>query len=85
MDLSKAKVLFSLLLLLFIAGCNDSEKNSFYSSQYTYELESGQFVDDPVAGLSYECSSGLKGVTDQNGTFSCYKGDKITFKLSNRV
>jgi len=42
---------------------------------------SGRFVDAPVEGLHYECSSGLSGVTDVDGTFTCQENDDVTFKI----
>jgi cyanophycinase len=41
--------------------------------------QSGKLVD-PVAGLEFETSSGLKGSTDAQGTFSFRPGDTVKFK-----
>lgn len=46
---------------------------------------SGQFVDAPVMGLEYETTSGVKGTTDDKGTFYYNQGDTITFKVGNLV
>jgi hypothetical protein len=46
----------------------------------------GQFVDDPVAGLSYTCTSGTQtttGVTDANGQFNYQAGQSCVFKVGN--
>lgn len=43
----------------------------------------GQFVDGPVAGLTYTTTGGASGTTDANGTFNYNKGspaDTVTFK-----
>jgi kexin len=40
---------------------------------------SGVFIDAPVQGLTYRCSSGLSGTTDAAGTFTCYSGDSVSF------
>ncbi len=45
------------------------------------QMVTGQFIDDFVQGLVYECSSQGSGVTDVNGTYSCAIGDDITFKI----
>jgi len=45
----------------------------------------GQFVDAPVAGLEYETSSGIVGVTDANGYFEYREGDTVTFKLGDLI
>ena len=45
----------------------------------------GQFVDDPVQGLNYSCSSGSSGVTNSNGEYVCNAGDTVTFSLGSVV
>lgn len=37
------------------------------------------FVDAPVAGLTYVCSSDLNGTTNTNGEFTCNIGDSVEF------
>ncbi len=44
-----------------------------------------QFVDSPVAGISYETSSGKKGITDANGKFDYKKGDQVTFSIGTKL
>ena len=46
---------------------------------------SGVFVDAPVAGLEFETTSGVKGITDEEGKFTYNKGDEITFKIGNLI
>ena len=41
----------------------------------------GVFVDGPVEGLNYSCSSGETGITDSSGEFTCYENDTVTFYL----
>ena len=43
----------------------------------------GIFLDDPVEGLDYECSSGTVGVTNAKGEYTCMIGDNVTFTLGN--
>ena len=71
------------LVFSFLTGCGgggsaDTETLSTSSRSLT-----GQFIDGPVAGLTYECSSGLQGVTDTQGKFTCFEGDKVTFKVGH--
>ncbi|RDH82483.1 MAG: hypothetical protein DIZ80_09350 [endosymbiont of Galathealinum brachiosum] len=41
----------------------------------------GQFIDDPVQGLDYSCSSGTTGITNINGEYTCNTGDDVTFSI----
>ncbi|WP_345985985.1 putative metal-binding motif-containing protein [Sulfurimonas sp. HSL-1656] len=41
----------------------------------------GQFIDAPVQGLSYACSSGTAGTTDAGGGYTCPDGDTVTFSV----
>jgi hypothetical protein len=41
----------------------------------------GRFVDDPVEGLKYVCSSGSTGVTNRDGEYTCPAGDNVTFSI----
>lgn len=43
----------------------------------------GQFVDSPVGGLEYETSSGMSGLTTDDGFFNYKTGDEVTFKLGS--
>ena len=65
----------SLFLLFAITGCSSSDSSD--------SLLSGQFIDSNVAGLSYETSSGLKGITDSKGRYDYNKGDRVSFKLGD--
>ena len=67
-----------LLTVLFMAGCGSD--NSGVNSMTT-----GQFVDDPVQGLNYSCSSGIVGVTDSNGEYVCNVGDDVTFSIGTET
>lgn len=47
-------------------------------------LQTGQFVDDPVSGLSYSCTNGTQtnsGITNDLGQFSYQPGQTCTFKV----
>lgn len=41
----------------------------------------GQFLDDLVEGLSYDCSSGRTGTTDSDGLYTCADKDTVTFSI----
>jgi uncharacterized protein YjdB len=48
----------------------------------------GQFIDDPVGGLTYSCTStssaqSIVGITDTNGHFNYLTGQTCTFKVGN--
>ena len=77
------KGLFALIILFIISftffGCGEVASASFEPKINM----SGRFVDAPVEGLHYECSSGLSGVTDVDGTFTCKEDDMITFKIGS--
>jgi hypothetical protein len=45
----------------------------------------GQFIDSPVQGLGYTCSSGTTGTTNSNGEYTCNIGDNVTFKIASVV
>lgn len=49
------------------------------------ETVSGQFIDAAVGGLTYTCSSGGGGMTDQNGAYTCNKNDTVTFSINGFV
>ena len=66
-------ITISLFLIGLTAGCSKSGSNTL----------SGQFIDSNVAGLSYETSSGFKGITDEQGRYNYKPGDRVTFMLGN--
>ncbi len=77
MSIFKSTV-FVFSLVLFI-GCGEggSSGNSGTVSSVT-----GTFVDDPVKGLSYKCSSGNSNQTDIDGKYTCNTGDNVTFSIN---
>jgi len=78
----KRKVILSAIALAFLVGCGSSGGSSDSSSNVTLK---GTFIDSPVQGLKYETSSGISGITDENGTFTYKKGDNVTFEVGNVV
>ncbi len=78
----------TILLLSFLtgfSGCGGSSSSDASPSpgQADEQAEEliGQFIDDPVRGLGYRCSSGSIGVTDSDGKYSCDVGDDVTFTV----
>ncbi len=82
----KKKLLHAMLAISatsLIASCGGGGGSS--SSTTTTTTLQGQFVDAPVAGIEYETSSGIKGVTDENGYFNYKEGDTVTFKVGKII
>jgi len=66
------------ILTLFLTACS-SEESTTLSHPVT-----GTFVDKPVSGLTYSCSSATDIYeTDENGKFTCQVWDDVTFALNN--
>ncbi|RUM44480.1 MAG: hypothetical protein DSY46_05575 [Hydrogenimonas sp.] len=70
-------ILPSIFLSILFIGCGGSSS----SSSTSLDTVTGRFIDGPVAGLTYECSSGRQGETNLNGKFTCPQGDQVTFKV----
>lgn len=66
------------LLVLVLSACGGSNGGNTVPSTI-----SGHFIDDPVQGLSYSCSSGLSGKTNSNGEYICNIGDNVTFTIGS--
>ncbi len=74
-------ILFFLLSSVFI-GCSDKAEFTSSTSLYTPTV-TGQFLDDVVQGLDYDCSSATSGTTNSNGEYTCNVGDDVTFLLGS--
>ena len=72
--------IFALSLVMLLAGGCSSNSDGNSDSSVT-----GYFVDDPVAGLTYECSSGTVGITGVDGEYTCVNGDNVTFSIGTVV
>lgn len=68
------RVCVFLLTVIFMVGCGSDNSGSDSTT-------TGQFVDDPVQGLNYSCSSGWEGLTDSVGEYTCDVGDDVTFSI----
>ncbi len=83
------RVLVFIILMSILAGCGGSSSdhspdtdNDFLAPRPKTTTITGQFIDDPVQGLTYTCSSGASGITDAEGTYSCDAGDDVTFAIA---
>ena len=74
----------SLVLSLLLSACSGGGGDSS-SGTPTASTVTGQFIDAPVQGLGYSCSSGKSGVTNSNGEFTCNSGDDVTFRINGVV
>jgi cell division septation protein DedD len=63
------------VLMLNSCGVLDS------TSEDLQNAKTGVFLDSEVSGLTYKCSSGTSGVTNEDGEFTCEDGDKVAFYL----
>ena len=66
-----------LIVLSIFSGCSDGGGSN--------SAVTGTFIDDPVQGLGYTCSSGTTGITDVNGEYSCSVGDDVTYSINGVV
>lgn len=85
--------LLSAVFIIGLAACDsDGEKSVETSSSASNSSTNarrvmptgpatGILVDSPVAGVSFNASSGKSGTTDEKGSFNFNHGDKIEFKL----
>ncbi|WP_294953196.1 cadherin domain-containing protein [Sulfurovum sp.] len=67
---------------LILTACGGGSSSG--STAPTASVE-GQFIDDVVQGLNYSCSSGAKGLTDNNGHYTCKEGDDVVFSLGENI
>ena len=73
----KTKIILSATMAaMVLAGCGSSG-----DSVATADTSTGYFVDAAVANAQYKTSSGLEGVTDEQGRFRYRQGDAVTFSI----
>ena len=82
------------VLTLQLSGCGEGssnlvdpvpvaeqQSNIITSCDSAKELcTSGQFIDEPVVALNYECNQ-VKGLTDKEGVFTCPNNSVVSFYL----
>ncbi len=76
------------LSVFLLQGCGSSGSGSSSSSYSGTNVDTSPsnpitsiFVDSAVEGLNYQCSSGVSGITNTLGEFTCEMGDQVTFAL----
>jgi len=81
----KAMYFLPALLVMTFLGCGggSEENKSAIVTATGDEFLTGQFIDGPVSGLTYICSSGKSGTTNHKGNYTCKKGDTVIFKLGD--
>jgi len=78
------KIISMFSILLLISACGGGGGSSAPSGgggAAAVGAKKGVFIDAEVKGLSYTTSSGVKGVTDKNGTYAYNAGDTISFSI----
>ncbi|MBD3798254.1 MAG: hypothetical protein IE887_11160 [Campylobacterales bacterium] len=75
----------SLVLSFGLNACGGGGGGDSSSGTPPTSTVTGQFIDAPVQGLSYSCSSGKSGVTNSNGEYTCNSGDDVTFSINGVV
>ena len=71
--------------ILALSGCGGSSSSSTDTTTSNPDLTNakvGYYVDDPVAGLDYNCN-GITGTTGPNGEFNYIPGTTCTFSLGD--
>ncbi len=80
------KLIFSIATAIAVvfSGCGGGGSDGAFISSSENNF-TGIFVDDVVAGLTYECSSGKTDVTNTKGEYTCPTGDSVTFSVGGFV
>jgi hypothetical protein len=66
---------------IVLGACSGGGGSS--SDPVTATTVTGQFIDAPVQGLGYLCSSGKRDKTNSNGEYICNVGDNVTFFIGS--
>ena len=76
-------IVTSLTVAIVFSACSGGGGSS--SDPVTAATVTGQFIDAPVQGLGYICSSssGVRGATNSNGEYVCNVGDNVTFFIGS--
>ena len=73
-----------ILTLTLFLGCSSSDDGEkIDGGGNTITSFTGKIIDSPIIGLDYDCSSsGITGVTNSSGEFTCNSDDTISFSLA---
>ncbi len=77
-----AKYIAIAIASCLITSCSSDSDEAPDTEQNT--LQMGQFVDSPVAGLTYETNTST-GITDESGYFNYSSGETIQFSIGELV
>ena len=75
----KNNIVVSVVAAIALAGCGAESTTNV--KELPAPALTGQFIDSPVAGLSYSSESFPDGVTNANGEYQYFRGDLITFSI----
>ena len=78
------KLIINIVILtisIIFTACGGGTSSDSATPQ-TATTVTGKFIDDPVQGLGYTCSSGTTGTTNSNGEYTCNVGDNVTFFIN---
>lgn len=91
----KNLISFLVFYMVILSGCSSSDLENVIDNikDQIEEIidpkdsltKTGIFTDSAVEGLVYECSSGITGVTNNRGQFSCDKNNTISFFLGGNI
>ena len=73
-----------LLLLSACGGGGSSDSSTTGTTTPDASTAEGHFIDSAVSGLTYICGD-ITGITDENGTFTYYVDQEITFMIGDVV
>ena len=68
---------------LTACGGGSSGSGGGSSSDLSNNIKTGRLVDSAVAGIEYETSAGVTGLTNDNGEFRYKEGDTVTFRVGS--
>ncbi|MBE0498727.1 MAG: hypothetical protein IBX43_05720 [Campylobacterales bacterium] len=74
-------VAMGIVVVLAFSGCGGGGGAESSSDTTTVATVTGQFIDAPVKGLKYVCSSGANSMTNNNGEYTCNIGSDVTFYI----
>jgi hypothetical protein len=74
-NLTKFNLSLALISTLSLVGCGSGGGDD--APAVAPSTTTGVFIDSPVSGLSYTCSSGAVGVTNALGEYTCPRINRV--------
>ena len=82
--MNKLNLISLLAIVVIFSGCGGGgDSSSDTTPPSALQTVTGKFVDDPVQGLKYTCTSSLSGTTNIEGEYTCNVGDNVTFFIGD--